>query len=189
LRCGEVIYDRNDSDAFFDQLWSREPNVVFMSEQFFNVLYGRRLAAGYFKPPMKNLYAYRERYSNVEAMPVADDLAVATYWVRYDMHAITRTPLGGWSRIFAVMKKEDGRWRFQGQFETPMSLVSQGRWTHEAALSGDFLEFARQQNPQYDAQIARDKRIKARKGEGVPWVSAGENTPQGFKQPEAAKAP
>lgn len=183
LRCGEVIYDRNDSDAFFDQLWSREQNVVFMSEQFFYPQYGRKGAEGYFKPPMKNLYAYRERYSNIEAMPLDKDLALATYWVRYDMHAITRTPLGGWSRLFAVMKKEDGRWRFQAQFEVPMSLVSQGRWTHEAALSGDFPEFARRQNPQYDAQVAKDKRIRARKGEGVPWVSSGENTPQGFKRP------
>jgi hypothetical protein len=186
LRCGELIYDRNDSDAFFDQLWSREQNVVFMSEQFYNVLYGRRLAEGYFKPPLKNLYAYRERYSNIEAMALAPDLALATYRVRYDMHAITRTPLGGWSRIFAVMKKEDGRWRFQAQFEVPMSLVSQGRWTHEAALAADFPEFARRQNPQYEAQVAKDRKIHARKGEGVPWVTSGENTPQGFKRPEAA---
>jgi len=189
LRCGEVIYDRNDSDAFFDQLWSRGQDVVFMSEQFFPVLYGRRAAEAYFKPPVENLYAYRERYSNVQAMPLGGDLAAVTYHVRYDMHAITRTALGGWSRIFAVMKNEGGRWRFVGQFEVPMSLVSQARWTHEAALAGDFPEFARRQNPQYDAQVARDRRIGARKGEGVPWVSAGENVQPGFRRDAAGAAP
>ena len=181
LRCGEVVYDRNDSAAYFDQLWSRGPDLVFMSEQFFPVFYGRKPVEAYFKPPLKNLYAYRERYSNIEAMPVGPDLAVITYHVRYDMHAITRTALGGWSRIFAVMKKEGARWRFIAQFEAPMSLVSQARWTHEAALAADFPGFAHRQNPRYDEQVAKDKRIEARKGTGVPWVSAGENIQPGYK--------
>jgi hypothetical protein len=179
LRQGEVFYDRNDSEAFFDELWSDDQNLVFMSEQFFPVFYGRRPVEAYFKPPMKNLYAYRERYSNIDAMYIDKDLAAVTYHVRYDMHAITRTPLGGWARIFAVMKKEQGRWVFVAQFETPMSLISQARWTHEAALSSDFLEFSRKQNPDYDKQVARDRKIQARKGAGVPWVSAGENVQPG----------
>lgn len=183
LRRGEVLYDRNDSVAFFDELWSGEQNLVFMSEQFFPVFYGRRPVEAYFKPPMKNLYSYRERYSNIEAMALEPDLAAVTYHVRYDMHAITRTPLGGWSRIFAVMKKEGGRWLFVAQFEAPMSMISQARWTHEAALAPDFLEFSRRQNPEYDAQVARDKKIQARKGAGVPWVSAGENVQQGAPRP------
>lgn len=186
LRRGEELYDQNDSEAFFDQLWSGEQNLVFMSEQFFPVFYGRRSVEAYFKPPMKNLYSYRERYSDIEAMNLEPDLAAVTYHVRYDMHAITRTPLGGWSRIFAIMRKVDDRWLFVAQFEAPMSMISQARWTHEAALAPDFLEFSRRQNPDYDAQVARDKKIAARKGAGVPWVSAGENVQQGAPRPSPA---
>jgi len=189
LRQGEALYDRNDSEAFFNQLWSGDQNLVFMSEQFYPVFYGRRPVEAYFKPPMKNLYAYRERYSDIEAMYIDSDLAAVTYHVRYDMHAITRTPLGGWSRIFAIMKKEQGRWVFVAQFETPMSMISQSRWTHEAALSSDFPEFARKQNPDYDKQVARDRKIAARKGGGVPWVSAGENVQQGVPRPASPAPP
>ena len=183
LRRAEVLYDRNDSVAYFDELWSQQDqNLVFMSEQFYPIFYGRKPVEAYFKPPLKNLYAYRERYANLEATYLAPDLAAVTYHVRYDMHAITRTPLGGWSRIFAIMRKENGSWKFQAQFETPMSLISQARRTHEEALSADFLEFSRQQNPKYDEQVARDRKIRQRRGEGVPWVSAGENTQQGPKR-------
>jgi hypothetical protein len=186
LRQGEAIYDRNESEEFFDELWSSDQNLVFMSEQFYPVFFGRRPVEAYFKPPLKNLYAYRERYSNVEAMYLERDLAAVTYHVRYDMHAITRTALGGWSRIFAIMQKEQNRWRFVAQFETPMSMISQARWTHEAAIAPDFLEFSRRQNPAYDAQVARDRKIQSRKGAGVPWVSAGENVQQvAPKKPEA----
>jgi len=186
LRRAEVLYDRNDSVAYFDELWSQDDNLVFMSEQFYPVFFGRKPVEAYFKPPLKNLYSYRERYANVEATYLAPDLADVTYHVRYDMHAITRTPLGGWSRIFAIMRKEDGGWKFQAQFETPMSLISQARRTHEEALSADFLEFSRQQNPKYDEQVARDRKIRQRRGEGVPWVTAGENIQQGPKRTNPA---
>lgn len=187
LRRAEVLYDRNDSVAYFDELWSQDQNLVFMSEQFYPVFYGRKPVEAYFKPPLKNLYAYRERYANLEATYLAPDLAAVTYHVRYDMHAITRTPLGGWSRIFAIMRKENGAWKFQAQFETPMSLISQARRTHEEALSADFLEFSRQQNPKYDEQVARDRKIRQRRGDGVPWVTAGENIQKGPKRAAPAQ--
>lgn len=170
LRRGEAIYDQNASERFFDELWSKDENLVFQSEQFYPVFYGRRSVEAYFKPPMKNLYGYRERYSNVQAQLLKPDLALATYHVRYDMHAITRIPLGGWARIVAIMRREDGLWKFVAQYEASMSAISQARRIHEEALAPDFVEFARRQNPNYDKQVAADKGIEKRRG-GVTWKS------------------
>ena len=172
LRRAEAIYDLNDSNRYFDELWSKDENLVFMSEQFYPVFYGRKNVEAYFKPPVKNLYAYRERYSNLQAQYLKPDLALATYHVRYDMHAITRIPLGGWARIIAVMRREEGQWKFLTQYEASMSAISQARRIHEEALSPDFVEFARKQNPNYDKQVAADKAIARRHG-GVPWKSGG----------------
>lgn len=171
LRRAEVIYDQNASELYFDELWSKDENLVFMSEQFYPVFYGRKAVEAYFKPPMKNLYAYRERYSNIEAQSLAPDLALATWHVRYDMHAITRIPLGGWARIVGVLRREQGAWRFVTQYETSMSAISQARRIHEESLDPDFAEFARRQNPDYDKQVTADKAIATRRA-GPQWPTA-----------------
>lgn len=176
LRRQEQVWDQRDSAGVFDQFWSKRPDVVFMSEWFHPVFYGREATEAYFKPQPMNLYAHRERYSNVEATYLAPDLAVATYHVRYDEHAQGRLPLGGWTRVVAVMRKEDGQWKHFGQFETAMSLISQVRRLQEEALSPDFVEFARKQNPNYDKEIAADKAM-ARRRSGLPWMGGGNTQP------------
>jgi len=186
LHRAEAIHDQNDSARLFDELWLQGPNIVFMSEQFYPVFYGREPVEAYFKPPGgRNMYAWRTRLSNVEAMYLAPDLAFATYEGRYDMHAYTRTPLGGWTRKVAIFQRTAEGWKYVADFETPMSLISQARRMHEEALSADFLAFSRRQNPQYDEQVARDRKIRQRRGEGVPWVSAGENIQQGGRRSAA----
>ena len=85
------------------------------------------------------------------------------------MHAVTRTPLAGWTRLTLILRRVDDAWKIQQFYETPMSLLSQGRRIHEEALDPGFADYARSQNPQYDEMVAADKNIKARK-EGVPWA-------------------
>ena len=186
LRRQEQMWDRRDGAGVFDQLWSKQPDVVFMSEWFYPVFYGREATEAYFKPQPANLYAHRERYSNVEATLLAPDLAVATYHVRYDEHAQGRLPLGGWTRVVAVMHRENGQWTFLGEFETPMSLISQVRRLQEEALSPDFVDFARQQNPDYDKQVAADKAI-ARRRSGLPWMGGGNTQPEAPQAPKPAR--
>lgn len=190
LRRVEAIYDQNDSVRYFDELWLDDDNLVYMSEQFYPVFYGRAPVEAYFKPPGgRNMYAWRTRLSNVQAIYLAPDLAFATYEGRYDMHAITRTPLGGWTRKVGIFKRTAEGWKIVAELEAPMSLISQARRMHEEALSADFLEFSRRQNPKYDEQVARDRKIRQRRGEGVPWVTAGENTQQGpQRRPDRADA-
>ena len=161
--------DPNGSRQIFDELWLQDSNIVYFSEQFEQPFYGFEAAKAYWKPSWDTLYGYREVYSDVEAMLLDDDLALATCNARYDMHAVTRTPLGGWTRIAMLLRKTDAGWKIQQYYEAPMSLLSQGRRIHEEALDPNFADFARGQNPAYDRLVSGDENIRLRK-EGVPWV-------------------
>jgi ketosteroid isomerase-like protein len=161
--------DPNGSRTFFDEHWLKDDNIVYQSEQFVNVFYGYDQVAAYWKPSWNTLYGYRAIYSDLQVTRITDDIAIATYESRYDMHAVTRTPLAGWTRISLVLRKQDDEWKIQQYYETPMSLLSQARRIHEEALTPDFADFARSQNPQYDEFVAADASIRARK-ESPPWA-------------------
>ena len=160
--------DPNGSRQIFDELWLQDDNIVYFSEQFETAFYGYDAAKAYWKPAWDTLYGYREVYSGLEAMMIDDDLAIATCDARYDMHAVTRTPLGGWTRLAMILRRTDDGWKIQQYYEAPMSLISQGRRIHEEALDPEFVEFARIQNPAYDRLVEGDVNIRLRK-EGVPW--------------------
>lgn len=160
--------DPNGSRLLFDELWLESESILYLSEQFVNPFYGYGPVAAYWKPSWNTLYGYREQYSNLRATRISPTIAMATFDLRYDMHAVTRTPLGGVSKLTLVLRKEEGQWKIQQYFETPMSLLSQARLIHEAALDPDFADYARAQNPQYDEFVAEDASIAARKS-GAPW--------------------
>lgn len=167
----DAIYrkDPNGSRRIFDELWLQDENIVYLSEQFVNSFYGYGPVASYWKPSWNTLYGYREQYSNLRVTRISPNIALATFDNRYDMHAVTRTPLAGWTRLTLVMHRVEDDWKIQQFYETPMSLLSQGRRIHEEALDPGFSDYARGQNPQYDEMVAADENIKARK-ESVPWT-------------------
>jgi ketosteroid isomerase-like protein len=174
--------DPNGSREIFDELWLQDENIVYFSEQFEKIFYGYEAAKAYWQPKWDTLYGYREVYSNLETMLLNDDLAIATCEVRYDMHAVTRTPLGGWTRLAMILRRTDDGWKIQQYYEAPMSLISQGRRIHEEALDPEFAEFARAQNPAYDRLVDSDENIRLRK-EGVPWEPRPPFRPPGFGGP------
>ena len=161
--------DPNGSRQIFDELWLQDDNIVYLSEQFVQAFYGFSPVASYWKPSWNTLYGYREIYSNLRVTRLDKSLAMATFDNRYDMHAVTRTPLAGWTRLTLILRKTDDDWKIQQFYETPMSLLSQGRRIHEESLDPNFVQYARGQNPQYDELVNADENIKVRK-EGPPWV-------------------
>ena len=98
------------------------------------------------------------------------------------MHAVTRTPLGGWTRLAMILRRTDDGWKIQQYYEAPMSLISQGRRIHEEALDPQFAAFARAQNPAYERLVNSDENIRLRK-EGVPWEPRPPFRPPGFGAP------
>jgi hypothetical protein len=161
--------DPNGSRLLFDELWLQDENILYLSEQFVNAFYGYGPVAAYWKPSWNTLYGYRELYTNLRVTLIAPGIALATMNLQYDMHAVTRTPLGGVSKLTLLLRKQEGDWKIQQFYETPMSLLSQARLMHEAALDPEFADYARAQNPQYDEFVETDASIAARK-DAAPWA-------------------
>lgn len=185
IRKAETIVNTQGYAAFMDQMFVADKEIMVQSEEFFPVFYGREQVAAYFKPPTENLYAHRELYSNIEGTLLRPGLALVTWHNRYDMQAVGRLPVGGWSRMVAVMRKVADDWKFVSLVQSPMSLISQARRIQEEAVSPDFLQYARRQNPDYDALVAADKRIASRRA-GLPWITGGGNTQEGAERNPAA---
>jgi len=187
IKKAESIVNNQGYGAFMDQMFVPDDEIMVQSEEFFPVFYGRDQVTAYFKPPTENLYAHREVYSNVEGTLLRPGLALVTWHNRYDMQAVGRLPVGGWSRMVAVMRQAGDEWKFVSLVQSPMSLISQARRIQEEAVSPDFVQYARKQNPDYDALVAADKRIASRRA-GLPWISGGGNTQDNAQRNPVAPA-
>jgi hypothetical protein len=179
LKQRQAIYDAdpNTSSKVLEQMWLDADNIVLVSEEFHQPFHGRDEVTPYFNPPKPNLYAYREIVSNPRAMWLAPDLATVTYDLRYDMQPIGKPPMGGMSHMMTMFKKTDDGWKIQAELQLPMGLISQARIMQEMAVSNDFEDFARQQNPKYDELIKADKRLQMRKKGVIPWMLGGTSQP------------
>ena len=179
LKQRQVIYDKNPnaSSEVFEQMWLDADNIVLVSEEFHTMMHGRESVTPYFNPPKPNLYAYREIVSNPRATWLEDDLVTVTYDLRYDMQPISKPPMGGMSHMMTLFRKTDDGWKIQAELQLPMGLISQSRVLQEMAVSADFEDFARQQNPDYDELISKDKRLQMRKKGVIPWLLGGTSQP------------
>ena len=104
-------------------------------------------------------------------------MATATYQLRYDMHPVGKPAMGGVSRMMTVFRKTQEGWKIQAELQLPMSLISQSRRLQEIAVSPDFVDYARQQNPNYDAKVAADPKLQRRAQGVVPWQTGGTSQP------------
>jgi hypothetical protein len=179
LKQRQEIYasDANASSRVLEEMWLDAENIVLVSEEFHQLFHGRADVTPYFNPPEANLYAYREIVSNPRATRLADDLATVTYDLRYDMQPIGKPPMGGMSHMMTMFRKTNDGWKIQAEIQLPMGLISQGRILQEMAVSPDFVEFARTQNPDYDELISKDKRLQRRKEGVIPWMLGGTSQP------------
>lgn len=179
LKQRQAIYDAdpNASPRVFEEMWLDADNIVLVSEEFHQIFHGRDEVTPYFNPPKPNLYAYREIVSNPRATYLEPDLATVTYDLRYDMQPVGMPPMGGMSHMMTMFRKTADGWKIQAEVQLPMGLISQSRILQEMAVSPDFLDFARRQNPNYDEQVASDKRLQMRKKGVVPWMIGGTSQP------------
>ena len=79
--------------------------------------------------------------------------------------------------MLTVFRETEDGWKIQAEVQLPMSMISQSRRLHELAVSSDFGEFARVQNPEYEEQVAADPRIMRRTQGVVPWELGGTSQP------------
>ena len=179
LKQRQAIYAKNPnaSPEVFEKMWLDADNIVLVSEEFHPRFHGSEAVKPYFNPPKPNLYAYREIVSNPRATWLTEELATVTYDLRYDMQPIGKPAMGGMSHMMTMFRKTDEGWKIQAELQLPMGLISQSRVLQELAVSPDFEDFARTQNPDYDELIANDKRLQMRKKGVIPWMLGGTSQP------------
>ena len=116
------VYNNQDYRAV-KSMWYDDGNPIYMAEEVPFPLYGKSRLDNYFNPvPGKRILdGIDNRYSEVRAKYLAPDIAVATYRIDYDLKLVGMAPVGGWDRIMAVFRKQDGAWKLTAYAEAPMS--------------------------------------------------------------------
>ena len=140
------IYNRRDYDALL-QMWDRsDAYAMYMAEEINAPLYGWAQIEKYFNPVpgVAMLDGIRNRYSEVRAHFLAEDLAFATYRLDFDIKVRRQTPMSSWDRIVAVFRRVDGEWKLATYAEAPMAPLTMVRKMLENAVPEDFDDFIRE---------------------------------------------
>ncbi|MCK6370955.1 MAG: nuclear transport factor 2 family protein [Gammaproteobacteria bacterium] len=119
-------YNRQDYKALLE-LWDREdPDVFYIAEEIDPPMQGWKLIDAYFARPGV-LDGIRNEYSRVRAHYLAPDLALATYFLRFDIKVKNMKALSGFDRVVAVFRKRDGEWKMAAYAEAPQAPLTMVR--------------------------------------------------------------
>jgi len=136
-----AVYNRQDYEALLG-MWDTDfAAPIYMAEEVDPPLHGRERIARYFNPipGFSVLDGIRNRYSRVRASYLADDLAIATYRLDFDIKVKRQAPMSSWDRVMAVFRRgDDGQWRMLAYAEAPMAPLTMVRRMLENAVPEDF---------------------------------------------------
>jgi ketosteroid isomerase-like protein len=110
-------------------MWTDDGNNIYMAEEVPFPLYGKARLDNYMNPVpgKKILEGIDNKYSEVRAKYVADNVAVATYRLDYDMKLVGRPAMHGWDRVMAVFVKSEDGWKISAYAEAPMGPATMVR--------------------------------------------------------------
>jgi ketosteroid isomerase-like protein len=137
------VYNRQDYATLFT-MWDQDnPNPIYMAEEIDPPLHGWNRLQAYFnpKPGFTVLDGIRNEYSEVRAHYLSEDLAVATYKLRYDIKVKRQKPMSSWDRVMAVFRKRDGEWKLTAYAEAPQSPLTMVRKMLQEKIPEDFDDY------------------------------------------------
>ncbi len=137
------VYNRQDYATLLT-MWDQDnANPIYVAEEVNPPMHGWSVINGYFnpKPGVQVLDGIRNEYSDVKAHYLADDLAVATYKLRFDIKVKRQKAMSSWDRVLAVFRKKDGEWKLTAYAEAPMSPLTMVRKMLQDQVPDDFDEF------------------------------------------------
>ena len=141
------VYNRQDYPALLAMWDAEHGNPIYMAEEVDPPMHGWQRIRAYFnpKPGFTVLDGIRNEYSDVRASYLADDLAIATYRLRFDIKVKRQKPLSSWDRVMAVFRKKDGQWKLLAYAEAPMAPLTMVRKMLQNQVPEDFDEYLEQQ--------------------------------------------
>jgi ketosteroid isomerase-like protein len=134
------IYNRQDYEALL-AMWDREfVGAIYMAEEVDPPMHGWARIDKYFNPVpgIKILDGIYNEYSDVRASYLAEDLAVATYHLRFDIKVRRQKAMSSWDRVMAVLRRQDDGWKLVAYAEAPMAPLTMVRRMLENQVPENF---------------------------------------------------
>ncbi len=135
-------YNRMDYDAVL-AMWDRQfDGAIYMAEEVDPPMHGWDRINKYFNPVpgVQILDGIYNEYSKVRASYLTEDLAIATYHLRFDIKVKRQAAMSSWDRVMAVLRKVDGDWKLLAYAEAPMAPLTMVRRMLEDQVPEEFRE-------------------------------------------------
>jgi hypothetical protein len=121
----EALWDAQDTAGLI-ALWDEnDPEPYYLAEEQDEWRIGWDQVKDYFDPPGETTTeSIRMRFDGVQARWLADDLAFAKFWIRFDTKMeFLPNPIGTDARASAIFSKTDEGWRLITWAESPGSPI------------------------------------------------------------------
>ncbi len=135
-------YNRMDYDTVL-AMWDKQfDGAIYMAEEVDPPMHGWDRINKYFNPVpgVQILDGIYNEYSDVRASYLSEDLAVATYHLRFDIKVKRQAAMSSWDRVMAVLRKVDGDWKLVAYAEAPMAPLTMVRRMLEDQVPKEFSE-------------------------------------------------
>jgi hypothetical protein len=104
-------------------------------------------------------------YSGIQVKQIAPDLAIAIWYMHFEMKVIASHPIGEDIRVSAVLRKTDDGWKYIHWAESPKSAPVYLEDLMEKSVSDDWDEFYEEARRK-KAEVWRKKREQQKSGSG-----------------------
>lgn len=143
------------------ELWDEDQAVpTYIAEEQSQWFVGWDRLRGYLDPPRPNpaIEALRMDYYDIQVKQIAPDLAIAIWYLHFEMKVIASNPIGEEVRASAVFRKKDDGWKFIHYAESPKAAPVFLEDLMETQVRDDWDEF-------YEQALQNKKEIWRRKRE------------------------
>lgn len=106
------------------ELWDpSEATPFYLAEEQEDWFIGWDPLRNYLAPPTPSpaVQGIREEMRNIHVKFIAPDLALAAWWMHFEMKIIGRKPIGEEVRVSAVLRRTPAGWRYIHWAESPMT--------------------------------------------------------------------
>ncbi|MEQ1801971.1 MAG: nuclear transport factor 2 family protein [Gammaproteobacteria bacterium] len=144
------------------KLWDNaDAFPTYLAEEQAQWFVGKARLQEYLDPPRPNpiIEAVREQFSGIQVKQIAPDLAIAIWYMHFEMKVIRSKPIGEDIRVSAVLRKTDDGWKYIHWAESPKTPLVYIEDLFEKDVSDDWDEF-------YQQAVEDKKEVWRRKREG-----------------------
>jgi len=142
------------------ELWDEEQEFpTYIAEEQSQWFVGWDRLRGYLDPPRPNpaIEALRMNYYDIQVKQIAPDLAIAIWYLHFEMKVIASNPIGEEVRASGVFRKTDDGWKWIHYAESPKAAAVFLEDLMETQVADDWDEFY-EQAQQDKKEVWRAKR-------------------------------